>query len=1057
MAIKMWIQISLMAVLSATALFAQLDTGTITIVVRDASGSVVPGAAVTLRNENTGVEARTGATNEQGVLTAALIPSGSYSVHVEMRGFKSYQRAGIYLQVNEQLSIPVTLQVGEIAEQVVVTGTAALVEATTGTLRETIDRVRVSELPLNGRNVLQLQILVPGSVSAGSLDQGAGTPGYAINGGIGGSNMYSLDGGEYQDSYFNAPLPFPNPDAIQEFTIQTNSYSAEFGRNRGASINAVTKSGTNDFHGGAFEFVRNDAFDARPFFSTGAPAFKRNQFGAQLGGPIRRNKTFFFGAWQGTHERGTPSTSTATVLSSAMRAGNFSQLSKPIIDPLTKAPFPGNIIPADRLSKPAVNFLNKFVPLPNLGNNYVTPLPAPKDGNQYLVRIDHELSQNDRIYGRYIYNDDSLFSAAGNLPNWGIDQTFHRQGVVLSHTHLFSPTLVNSAVFSFNRVYSYIVQTPDFMWSDLGANIPPASPVTHSWQNLTISGYFSAITGTFWDLARKTYNISDSLSWIRGRHSAKFGAQISRYHVDQVNEFYSRFGGTFNGFATGDAAADFMLGNLNQFREVSVLGNNLTQVNWQFFASDEVKVSPRLTLTAGLRWQPDLHFTEANGKESAFRPGLRSSIYPNAPLGLLFKGDPQLPPNVINPNWKDFAPRFSFAYDLFGNGKTALRGGYGIFYDDFASIRLNRFPLIQPFVLDITVFDVPLADPFLGKSPFPFIAPSTPEEKRNFKFITPAATTSFNADFRTPYAQQWNFNLQQQLPFESVLTVAYVGSKSSRLFGSHNLNPAAYRPGATTSDTQARRIYQDFGTIEEESTVGYSQYHSLQATYNKRFSRGFTMLASYTFSKDIGLTSPQGEGSLGTRDPNNWNLDKGVMPTDRTHILAVSSVWMAPSPRTRNRLVTAAVGGWQLAGILTANSGAPLTVRAGVDRSLNGQNLDTADLVGDWKVNQSRSRGDEVQRWFNTAAFALPALGTVGTSGIDILRGPAMSNFDLAAYKNFQIAERFKFQFRAEFFNVLNHTVLGNPNTTLTNGNFGKILSTQTLPRIGELGLKLQF
>ncbi len=1055
--IKMWIQISLMAVLSATALFAQLDTGTITIVVRDASGSVVPGAAVTLRNENTGVEARTGATNEQGVLTAALIPSGSYSVHVEMRGFKSYQRAGIYLQVNEQLSIPVTLQVGEIAEQVMVTGAAPLVEATTGTLRETIDRVRVSELPLNGRNVLQLQILVPGSVSAGSLDQGAGTPGYAINGGIGGSNMYSLDGGEYQDSYFNAPLPFPNPDAIQEFTIQTNSYSAEFGRNRGASINAVTKSGTNDFHGGAFEFVRNDAFDARPFFSTGAPAFKRNQFGAQLGGPIRRNKTFFFGAWQGTHERGTPSTSTATVLSSAMRAGNFSQLSKPIIDPLTKAPFPGNIIPADRLSKPAVNFLNKFVPLPNLGNNYVTPLPAPKDGNQYLVRIDHELSQNDRIYGRYIYNDDSLFSAAGNLPNWGIDQTFHRQGVVLSHTHLFSPTLVNSAVFSFNRVYSYIVQTPDFMWSDLGANIPPASPVTHSWQNLTISGYFSAITGTFWDLARKTYNISDSLSWIRGRHSAKFGAQISRYHVDQVNEFYSRFGGTFNGFATGDAAADFMLGNLNQFREVSVLGNNLTQVNWQFFASDEVKVSPRLTLTAGLRWQPDLHFTEASGKESAFRPGLRSSIYPNAPLGLLFKGDPQLPPNVINPNWKDFAPRFSFAYDLFGNGKTALRGGYGIFYDDFASIRLNRFPLIQPFVLDITVFDVPLADPFLGKSPFPFIAPSTPEEKRNFKFITPAATTSFNTDFRTPYAQQWNFNLQQQLPFESVLTVAYVGSKSSRLFGSHNLNPAAYRPGATTGDTQARRIYQDFGTIEEESTVGYSQYHSLQATYNKRFSRGFTMLASYTFSKDIGLTSPQGEGSLGTRDPNNWNLDKGVMPTDRTHILAVSSVWMAPSPRTRNRLVTAAVGGWQLAGILTANSGAPLTVRAGVDRSLNGQNLDTADLVGDWKINQSRSRGDEVQRWFNTAAFALPALGTVGTSGIDILRGPAMSNFDLAAYKNFQIAERFKFQFRAEFFNVLNHTVLGNPNTTLTNGNFGKILSTQTLPRIGELGLKLQF
>ena len=266
--------------LLAVPLLAQLDTGTITVTVKDASGSAVPGAAATLRNENTGITVRSGSTNGQGVFTAALIPSGSYSVHVEVRGFKSYEQSAIYLQVNEELSVPVSLQVGEMNEQVTVTSTAPLVESTSGAIRETIDRVRVSELPLNGRNVLQLQVLVPGSVPAGSLDQGAGSPGYAVNGGIGGSNMYSLDGGEYQDAYFNAPLPFPNPDAIQEFTIQTNSYSAEFGRNRGASINAVTKSGTNEFHGGAFEFVRNDSFDARPFFSTAVPVFKRNQFGA---------------------------------------------------------------------------------------------------------------------------------------------------------------------------------------------------------------------------------------------------------------------------------------------------------------------------------------------------------------------------------------------------------------------------------------------------------------------------------------------------------------------------------------------------------------------------------------------------------------------------------------------------------------------------------------------------------------------------------------------------------------------------------------------------------
>jgi len=1043
--------------LVGTALFAQLDTGNITVTVKDATGADVPGAPVVLHNQAKGIDLRTGITNEQGSYTFALIPSGNYSLRVEKQGFKRYEQSGIYLQVNEQIAVPITLQLGELSEQVTVTGAAPLVESTSATIRETIDRVRVSELPLNGRNVLQLQILVPGSVSAGSLDQGANTPGYAVNGGIGGSNMYSLDGAEYQDSYFNAPLPFPNPDAIQEFTIQTNSYSAEFGRNRGASINAVTKSGTNDFHGGAFEFVRNDDFDARPFFSTAVPVFKRNQFGAQFGGPIRRNKTFFFAAWQGTHVRGTPTTSTAQVLSPAERTGNFSQLlPKTITDPLSNKPFPGNIIPQSRLSPPATNFLNKFVPLPNLGQNYVTPQPSPSDGNQYLTRIDHEFSEKDRLYGRYIYNDDFLFSPAGNLADWGINQTFHRQGVAVGETHSFSPAIVNNFQFSFNRVFSYIVQTPDFLWSDLGANLPVASPVTHSWQSLTISGYFNAITGTFWDLARNTYGINDSVNWNHGRHSVSFGAQIARYHVDQVNEFFSRFGGTFNGFATGDSAADYMIGDLNQLRMVGVLSNNLSQTNWQFFASDEFRAARGLTITLGIRWQPDLHFTEASGKESSFRPGLQSSVFPNAPNGLLFKGDSQLPSNVINPNWLNFAPRVGLAYDVFGNGKTALRAGYGIFYDDFASIRLNRFPLIQPYVLDTTVFAVPLADPFLGKSPYPFIPPTTEAQKKAYQFVTPAATTSFNADFGTPYAQQWNFNIQQQLPFQIIVTSAYVGSKSARLFGSHNLNPAVYGPGATVANTQARRIYQAFGTIEDESTVGYSQYHSFQLTINKRFSRGFTLLAAYTFSKDIGLTSSQGEGSLGTRDPNNWNLDKGLMPTDRPNILAISSVWQAPSP-SGNKVLKAALGGWELTGIFTATSGAPLTVRAGVDRSLNGQGLDTADQVGDWQINGSRSRSAEALQWFNTAAFTLPALGTVGTSGIDIVRGPAMSNLDLALFKNFSVKERWKFEFRAEFFNALNHTVLGNPNTTLTNATFGKILSTQTPPRIGELGLKLSF
>ncbi len=1040
----------------AANLFAQLDTGTINVTVKDPSGLVIAGARIVLRDERTGIDTRSANTNDQGFYSFTLIPSGTYSVRIEHPGFKAYEQSSIALQVNQQLSIPVSLQVGEANEKVNVTAQAALVETSSGVLRETVDAVRVTELPLNGRNLLQLQSLIPGSISAGSLDQGAGTPGYAVNGGIAASNLYSLDGAEYQDSYFNAPLPFPNPDAMQEFTIQTNSYSAEYGRNRGANINAVTKSGTNQLHGGAFEFVRNNDFDSRPFFSLGVPVFKRNQFGAQVGGPVVKDKTFFFLAWQGTVVRGTPTTSNAPMLTAAMRAGNFSQLTKSITDPLSGNPFPGNMIPASRLSVPAVNFLNQYVPLPNLGNNYVTPQPAPQDSNQYLARIDHELTSKDRLYGRYIFNRDFLFSPAGNLENWGIDQRFHRQGLVVGDTHIFSPTLINTVSYTFNRVYAFIVQTPDVNWPPLGANIPPASPVTHSWQNLSISGYFSAITGTFWDLGRNSNIVNDVLSWNHGQHSVKFGGEISHYRVNQVNEFYSRFGGTFTGFATGNAAADFMLGDMNTFREVSVLSNNLSQTLWQPFVSDDVRASRRLTLTFGLRWEPDFHFTEASGKESAFRPGDQSTVFPNAPLGLLFRGDAQLPSNVIKPDLLNFAPRFSFAYDLTGDGKTAFRGGYGIFYDDFASIHLNRFPLIQPFVLDISLFSVNLADPFNGQSPFPFVPPVTAAQKKAFQFITPANTTSFNSDFRTPLSQQWNLNIQRQLPFDIVITAAYVGSKSERLFGSHNLNPAIFGPGATVANTQARRIYQQFGVIEEESTDGYSQYHSFQFTLNKRFSRGFTLLAAYTFSKDLGLTAAQGEGTMGTRDPWNWNLDKGVLSTNRPQILAISSVWQLPSGYT-NKLMKQTLGGWELTGIFTASSGAPLTVRAGVDQSLSGQGLDTGDLVGNWNFSQNRSRQQQVQQWFNTKAFALPALGTYGTSGIDILSGPALSNLDLALFRNFAVKERLKFQFRAEFFNALNHTVLGNPNTTLNTASFGQITSTQTPPRVGELALKLSF
>ncbi len=525
--------------------------------------------------------------------------------------------------------------------------------------------------------------------------------------------------------------------------------------------------------------------------------------------------------------------------------------------------------------------------------------------------------------------------------------------------------------------------------------------------------------------------------------------------MNQLNEFLTRGSFSFSGFASGDPLADSMLGRVATLRQVSPLGNTLRQTLWQFFAADDIKASKRLTLNLGLRWEPNLNFTERDGKLSVFRPGEQSVVYAGAPAGPLFQGDPQLRSSVLANRWWNFAPRFGFAYDLTSDGKTAIRGGYGIFWDTIRTINLNRFPLIQPFVVDSTVFDVDFANPYGNASFFPFTPPSTPEQKRNFRFLTPAAHTAFNDDFSTPYTQQWNLNIQRQLPADVVVTAAYIGSKSSRLFGSHNINPAVFGPGATVANTQARRVYPNFGTVEDESTFGWSQYHSFQLTVNRRLSHGFTVLAAYTLSTNTGLTAAQSEGSLGTRDPWNRALDRGPLNEDRRQILSISGVWHIPSP-FRSGPGKAILGGWEWTGILSAIAGAPLTVRAGVDRSLNGQGLDTADIIGNWRLSDGRSRQDQIKAWLDKSAFAMPAPGAVGTSSINMVRGPGQYNIDAGLYRNFHVKERFNIQFRAEYFNLLNHTRLGNPNTTYSSSTFGAILGTLD-PRVGELALKVGF
>jgi outer membrane receptor protein involved in Fe transport len=1029
------------------------STSTITGRVTDPSGAAVIGAAIEAVNESTNFTHRT-VSSTSGNFVLELLPVGSYALSARAPGFKAFHQRGITLQVNQRATLDIALELGQVSEQITVEGDVTRVDTVSGTLRQVVDSARIQGLPLNGRNVLQLQLLLPGVVAAGTAEHVGGLPGYAVNGGIAASNNYFLDGGEFIDPYFNAPQFFPNPDALQEFTIQTNASSAEYGRNRSGVIAAVTRSGTNSFHGGAFEFFRNTHLNARNFFAASVSPFHQNQFGAYLGGPVVRNKLFFFGSWESYRQSGSPGVSTITVLSERERRGDFGELPRALIDPATQQPFPGNVIPASQLNPVSQQFLQRFVPLPNAPNRtYTTPLKPGRNRDQFLGKGDWQISSTDRIASRWIQTDEDIICASA-LTGWCRQGPYPRKSYVANYTRTVSPTDLNNFVFTWNKTNFAMVPVIQFFWKDLGANIP--SGPTGYVHSVSVSGRFSAANESIFIHDRDTFEITDSYSMVRGNHFLKIGGQFLRHRTTQDATFLGAGAPTWSGQFTGDGAADFVLGRASSFRQASPFQNALRQIGAAVFVQDDWKVTSRLTLNLGLRWDPWFGFTDLDKRLSAFRAGVQSQIYPTAIQGMVFPGDPGIPDSITGNDLNNLAPRFGFAWTPTGSARFAVRGGYGIYYDHIRSINLNRFPLVQPFVLDVTITDVNISDPFRGQSPFPYTAPVSEADRRTAQFFAPASFNSFNENFVAPYSHQWNLNIQAE-PFKDyVVTAAYVGSKSTKLFMSRNINPALPAPGASVGNIQARRPYSQYAVLEEEATIGYSQYHSLQLSLNKRFSNGFTLLSSYTFAKDVGLVAAQSEGSQGPRHPFNYNLDKGRMGTDITHRLVNSFLWRLPALASAAPAVRQVFGGWEVTGILALQSGSPFTVRSGVDGSLFGINGDTADLIGDPFLDPGRPRGELIARYFNTAAFARNAPGTVGTSGIDIIDGPGLVTTDFGVNREFVITESHRLQFRSEFFNLLNRPNFGNPNATQNSVNFGRILSAGD-PRVIQFGLKYQF
>ncbi len=1082
---------SLLAI-STGALCAQ-GLGTIVGTVTDPSGAVVPSATVKLTDEATS-QVREASSNAGGYYVFPSLPPATYTVSVQATGFSPALRKSVELQADQSATVNMTLAVQQANQTVTIEAAPPQVDTTTSTLSEVVDTRRIVDLPLNGRNAASLALITAGTVlgPASGVDQG-NTKTFPVavtlsaNGSRQNQTSYRLDGANNNDIYTNVNQPFPFPDALQEFSVQTSNYSARYGGNAGGVVNIITKSGTNEVHGDAFEFVRNAVFNARNFFAPARDQLKRNQYGFTFGGPVvipklynGKNKTFFFMGYQGTRIRNVGNTSSEYVPTSADLAGDFSaylSASNPanaigkatiINDPLTGQPFPGNIIPTSRFDPAALAF-TKYLPV-GAGNGLIFyQLPSAQNFDEMTARMDHNISENDHLSGRYFF--DRFYNAGFlDLHNYPAQSSFaviDSHNLMLSETHLFTPSILNDFRASYAREASQRGPAAGSIdVTDLGVKMfePPGD---HIIESLSVSSFFSVGQSDPAAFTRDQYWLGDDISWVRGKHSMVFGLDANRAWVLIRNQFHQPGAFSFTADVTNLALASFLLGDQRTFLQ----GNGEFKDNrvntFGLYFQDDWHASRKLTVNLGLRYDPFFPWKETKGRTEIFSPaaydaGQTSSIYVNAPKGLLFPGDPGVPQYGQSPNFKNFEPRVGFAYDLTGNGKTAIRGGFGMFYDTYENgIVNNRFVDTSPFSVQINLnpATTPFSDPYRGMvDPFP--APYPPP--KSIAFPLPDLAASYDVGhggvFQTPVSYDWNFTLERQLGGSWMARAAYVGSHASHLKETVELSPTVYPTG--------KHLYPEYSDIAMDEQDVNSSYNSLQLTMQKRFSRGLTILANYTWSKSID-DLPNGQDITtvvtGGNSPIPWYLpgrhqfDRGPSEFDHTQRLVTSFLWTLPGLTGSPAALRFIAGGWQLSGLLSAQTGDPLTITAGKDLSGTALGSDRGVLLGN-SVYGAGACGSAKPcvDWFIPGSFGLPGAGTFGNLGKGALRGPNLITYDGGLFKEFPIRERAKFQFRAEFFNLFNRVNLNDPALSVSGAGFGRITGAND-PRIGQLALKFIF
>ncbi len=1076
------LRLALFAAVSLTCAYAQASfTGTILGTVTDPTGSTVSGASVAVTNLGTNELSRV-KTDEAGNYFVPHLRPGEYSVAVESPGFKKFVQGRVPIQIDQRARVDASLVLGSVSEVVEVISAAPVLQTETGSVGQVVDNRKIVGLPLNGRGAFGLIGLVPG-VADGAA---SGTSGASarINGGRNRLNEIQLDGITAVNVKGGNVGYTPMVDALEEFKIVTNSFPAEYGRTGGGVILATIKSGTNAFHGTVFEFLRNNALNARNFFAPPnqrKPVLRQNQFGAAVGGPLRHDKTFFFIDWQGTRVR-TAAVRTSSVPTPQMRSGNLAGFN-PIYDPAStrvegnqvlRDPIPNNLIPASRLD-PAAAKIMTFYPDPSglgVANNYVLAGPGKRRDDQGDIRVDHNLTDAVRFMGRYSLNDTEdvpspTFLTPGNPANYPSEG--RQQNGAFSYIHTLRPTLINEVRLGVNRVYSQATSPT------AGQNYPqqlgvPGVP-QDNFPRINITGFTSIGNDRSRPaLARVTaYQLVDNLTLIHGRHYLKFGFDFRRSHSNNFNPTNASgefsFGPLQSGISTntrsGDAFASFLLGQGSGFQLLPGVSTYLSFPSYDFYVQDDLKVSQRLTLNFGLRYEPAFHFVEKYNRLTHFNPQRRL---------LDFAGQDGNPRHFYPNDWNNVGPRFGLAWRF--TSTTIFRLGYGMYFAS-APVASNPgtpleapFPYARSFALTAPAFP---SLPLFTLSRFPGGASDFDTTGR-----TAGENVHFDRNSRAPYMQSWNFSIQRELRPNLALDLAYAGTKGTKLYtpGSNlnqlrpeQLGPPSQFGGLTSAQ---RRPFPEFMNIAYNSFGVSSIYHSLQAKLEQRYSSGLSYLLSYTWSKSIdngsGLfpgDNPSVSSSFRLQNLYDMRGERALSADDQAHRFVASYTYELPWGPGRawlnsNSLWAKAFGSWQVGGIALLRSGLPFGVDSTQNTTDSQGGRQRSNRIGDGRLDRDQR---SLRRYFDTTAFINPPQYRFGNSARNVVRAPGLVNFDLLLAKNFHFSERFRLDFRAEAFNLMNTPAFGFPGATVAISQFGVIAGTLsgTDARQVQLALKLSF